>query len=572
MYKKLVLIAAIALFSGHVSAVSDVTEIAASHAHGQTFITWKDVSDGDAGSNIHYAVYRSTETITQETLSKAEKRVWNISQNSGQIYTFVFSNSGKPVDRSNPAIPGYVIETGKPPIPSGHGLAVITPDKPGKAYYAVVAESAGSACGAIVPGKNATQQPVDESPAPIEPVKVNEGKDPVSHKPVLRGEKGSSLVVSLHASGGFRGPASRGETGDYYNFFCPRAWAFREGLPGVFSVEANGPNGLKLAPVDAVQGLKDDTTPMETFWFGCACVPQWASHAEQRAYPFSERRLLWMIDWVIKAYGIDTEHVTGAGQSMGGWGSMSVLMRHPEIFAALHPTMPRMRQRGLPNAKVYPLKGDEVMDDGKTCYLDRMDTVKFVSEHHEDLPFLGWSIGRHDGFATWKEQVDMVKALTANGHGFAFAWNDGNHSEGPKPMEIVRKYYPDEKFALHKSYPAFAHSSIDNDLGTGELDDKKELKDGEKTGGINLGFVWSDLSDASNTWSVKLSNDLCQADMTVDVTPRRCQQFKLKPGEKFKWATSTGSSGEGIANAWGLVTAQKIVIKPGAATTLTISR
>jgi len=167
MHKYFGPIAGIFFLALHASAVSDVTEIVASHAHGQTFITWKDASDGDAGSNIHYAVYRSTETITPATLSKAEKRVWNIPQNSGQIYTFVFSNSGKPVDRSNPAIPGYVIEAGKPPIPSGHGLAVITPDKPGQAYYAVVAESAGSACGAIVPGKNATQQPVDESPAPL---------------------------------------------------------------------------------------------------------------------------------------------------------------------------------------------------------------------------------------------------------------------------------------------------------------------------------------------------------------------------------------------------------------------
>jgi hypothetical protein len=57
--------------------------------------------------------------------------------------------------------------------------------------------------------------------------------------------------------------------------------------------------------------------------------------------------------------------------------------------------------------------------------------------------------------------------------------------------------------------------------------------------------------------------------MTVDVTPRRCQQFKLKPAE-CKWTTSTGASGTVIADKWGLVTVPKVVIKAGMGTVLTI--
>src|SRR5271166_4235895 len=110
----------------------------------------------------------------------------------------------------------------------------------------------------------------------------------------------------------------------------------------------------------------------------------------------------------------------------------------------------------------------------------------------------------------------MVKALTTGRHGFAFAWNNGDHSSGSQPMEKVRKYYPPEKFARNSSYPAFSNSSIDNNPGNGDP------TNGDLEGGINLGFLWSDVVDEESQWSVKLANDLAKAEMTVDVTPRVC--------------------------------------------------
>jgi hypothetical protein len=44
------------------------------------------------------------------------------------------------------------------------------------------------------------------------------------------------------------------------------------------------------------------TRAMETYWFGYLCVPQHAKHTEPRAYPFTERRQEWIVDWVTKTY------------------------------------------------------------------------------------------------------------------------------------------------------------------------------------------------------------------------------------------------------------------------------
>ena len=220
------------------------------------------------------------------------------------------------------------------------------------------------------------------------------------------------------------------------------------------------------------------------------------------------------------------------------------------------------------------------MSDGKTDFYERMNMVRFVADHHEDLPFLGWCCGRHDGFASFKEQIEMIKALTAGHHGFAFAWNNGNHSTGSVPMREIKRWYPPERFARNQSYPVFGNSSIDGVLGTGEVNvsdggrARRVLKDdnGALEGGINLGFVWKDIVDENGTWSVTLRNELAKKEMTVDVTPRRCQQFKPRPGETMTWINTAGGSGTVTADKWGLVTVTRVKIKPDEETILTLKK
>ncbi|GAH43694.1 unnamed protein product, partial [marine sediment metagenome] len=232
-------------------------------------------------------------------------------------------------------------------------------------------------------------------------------------------------------------------------------------------------------------------------------MPDWAPTRAPRAYPFTERRLLWMVDQVISRYAADRESVSCHGGSMGAWGTTSFAFHHPELFASVYPDRPRTRQVGLPSLVGAPSAGQAVMDDGTTPYLQRMDSVKFAAEHHEDLPFYAWDIGRNDGFATWQEQVDMVAALTASHHGFAFMWNNGDHSGAPGGQ--LEAMYPPEKFGIHKSYPAFANSSINDKLGNGSP------TDGDLQGGINLGFDWTAVADEPKRWSASITNSLAKA-------------------------------------------------------------
>jgi hypothetical protein len=544
----------------------EVREIRVTHRHGQTFVTWSDVAAGETGAKYRYSLYRSDRPISAQNLKQAELCYHGILNNSARLFGTAFNMK----DRLDPKKPYSVIEEGGKPLPPWSGLAVHTVCKDGKAYYAVLAtDEKHSPLSPIVPGKSATIEPLEEKIALIQPIKLYDSKARGIYSPQtsITGQKGLPLRVELHGSQGQGGGA--GDYGDYYLYFATPSMGYRDGLPGVFSVEERrdkAGNYLLLRVREAIEH-PSGTRAMETFWFGYLCVPHHASHPEPRAYPFTERRQEWIIDWVIKKYAVDPERVTASGGSMGAWGSTTYALRHPERFAAVFPNRPRTRQRGLPSLVGMPAKGNAVvMDDGKTDYFARMDMVKFAETHRADLPFFGWCCGRRDGFATWQEQIDMVKAMSEARHGFAFAWNDGDHSSGAQPMARITKYYPPEKFARNQSYPAFSNSSIDQKLGTGDP------KDGDLEGGINLGFVWRDVVDEERRWSVRLSNDLAKDAMTVDVTPRRCQQFRPRAGSEVSWTTSSGQSGKAVVDAAGLATISRVPLRPGAELVLTIAR
>ena len=431
-------------------------------------------------------------------------------------------------------------------------------------------------------GESATSKPVAEKVAPSEPVKTGESAERGRYARIVKvtGEKNLPLMVQLHASSARGGPGS--DHGDYYLFWGRRDWGHRDGLPWQFTVDERAvPNTqlrrLSLYARETMAHPNGDGTK-ETYWFGYHCVPQWSGHAEPRAYNFTERRMLWLVDWAERQYHVDAQRVYAQGGSMGAWGTATFALRHPDLFAAVYPNRPRMKQHGLPSLVKVAAKAPVMMADGQTDYYERMDMVKFVSEHDGDLPFLGWCCGRHDGFASFKEQIEMVKALTAGRHGFAFAWNNGNHSSGSAAMREVMRWYPPEKFARNQSYPAFSNSSIDGDLGGGETEVREGTRirivltddNGALEGGINLGFAWTDVVDEGGKWSVSVSNELAEEEMTVDVTPRRCQRFKPRHGEQLKWTDSSGASGTVTVDRAGLVTVQRLKIILGQKTVLTI--
>ena len=555
----LILLAALHVLSGVEGLLQ--TDAKAVSRNGQTFVTWKDAAEGEAGAKYRYSLYRSDRPITKE--NPGELCYGGILNNSAKQFGYAFTIK----DRLDPAKPTCILEEGGTPLPVGSGLAVRTIRKDGKSYYAIVATDA---TGKPL-GDPAATGAVDEKVAPIQPIKLGDSKTRGKYAGSCKitGKKNLPLALDLHGSNAAGGDA--GDHGDLYLYFGTPEMGWRDGLPGLFTVLERAGVELKFFARDCIENPSGDRA-IETCWFGYFCIPVGATHKEFRAYPFTERRLKWMVTWIIETYGVDPDRVYSRGQSMGAMGSTQWAFRNPDMFAAVYPRLGRVRQSWLPTVGMPTINKGRYdkpvpMEDGVTDYFDRQDSVKWVSEHPEDLPFYAWCYGRNDWVEPWSFQIEMVKALTANKHGFALAWNNHGHdSEGARGMDRLVTHYPSSKFARNQSYPAFGNSSINDNMGNGDK------ADGDLEGGINLGFKWSDVVDEPSRWEAKISNDLNKAEMTVDVTPRRCQKFKAKPGDKFKWTNSAGGSGETAADAYGRVTVEKVRIKPGEATTLTFSK
>ncbi|MBI5083962.1 MAG: hypothetical protein HZB13_05120 [Acidobacteria bacterium] len=488
-------VAALVLLSG--SAVSAdtapaVTNIQATHHHGQTFVTWTDAKPGSDGAQYRYNVYRSLSPITNDaSLAAAQLIQASLFNNSGQLlgqFPFTQTTRLDPskrmsiVEQGSCGGPGSYTVCGNP-LPPYSGLAVHTAKATAQAYYAVITidVSQRQSKSVVSPGDNATTLAVEESVAAIVPLKYYDSKDTVhrreAHLTKLSGARGLPMWISLHGSGGGEGGL---QYGDEYVYWGDSAMGYQEGLQGKFTVHedsggsVHGVPSLIVSPLDTVW-TSDGLARLETFWFGYTALRPVAQDRTARAWPVTEARLDWLLKWAIKNYEADPARIYASGQSMGGWGISSWALRQPGLFAAVFPAMPRWRQIWIPDmqnkvTQVATTKSP-IMPDGTTPYLARMDSVAYIQEHCEqDYPFIGWGIGRYDGYATWQEQVDMVNALTACRLGFAFSWNNGNHSEGPKAAAVVAKQYQ-TAFSRNLSYPVFTNSSLDSNPGSGDPKD-----------------------------------------------------------------------------------------------------
>lgn len=534
----------------------DEKQLKVNHQHGQTFIAWHDKNI--VKENIFkYNIYRFDKPITNKNISKATIEIRGLYLNSAKIFDELWSLK----DLSKSSISKYSLNYGKPAFRENTVLGVVTIKKERHSFYAVLpVNEKGELLTKVLLGQNSMTTSLKENTGDIQPILRTKAIDssPYCH---FTDKAKLPLVLKLHP---LRGDISG--YGDIYDYFGKEKWGWRQGLPGVFSVkERRGFNGNFLNVESHSLAATPKGNLLTTWWYGYSCVPQWASHKKPKAYPFTERKLDWLLEWSIKKYKADRQRIYCTGSSMGGWGTVAYALRRPKVFAAVFPLLPQFRRGGCP--KLEKLKDGEktiIFDSNKT-FSEMIDSVAWVSRRHNDLPFIGWSIGRNDGHGAWKDQIDMVNVLTKHKYGFAFAWNNGGHSEGRSPFSQIERYYPKEKFRLNLSFPAFGNSSLNDNLGNGDK------TNGDLSGGINMGFFWDDPIETSTSWSIEISNELNKKSMAVDVTPRRCQKFKVKKNESYVWKTNDGKSGKIKSDEFGLITVKNVIIFANKKTKLTIS-
>ncbi len=485
------------------------------------------------------------------------------------------------------------VEPGKPVGP-GTGLYVHTVDKAGAFYYAVLAAEEGVVNAKDISRANSVG-PVRQAVARPEPVLYAEfrtqvGKvrftqqwysfwtvQPMSPVP-FRYDVGMAFCPELLTK-----PAPmtilRGGWGKHPT--PPRLW---HPLKGFYLCHtADQPDG---GDVDMRMGLHDSNYTLKGFDQG-----KWQ--------PFLINRQTALAKWACKAWPIDRNRVN---VHVGAWGSSD--LRYGNLYAMISGWMAAEMTKGWScwdraraiwgTPQMYEGRAD---DENPYVYTNLIDWV--LANPRAELPYVWCQVacGGHDTEIGWPPYPRFMWAMMQSKQPFVYCAASGVAvPEALKRGQIVIR--------RDRSTPAFANCSLDDNVGEGDR------RSGDALGGQVNGWVMWDcesIEDTADRYAITLwIGPRCPLpEGALDMTPRRCQKFKPKPGAEFTWtnallparaAESPGGgqpkratppaavakkgpakppegaaakpakvvrSGQAVADRYGLVTIEKLVVTKG---------
>ena len=560
--------------------------ITAVHKSGQTFITWTEMSDAET----RYNLYRSDEPITTENLNSAELITNQIPSGSGidllakQHLNLPYIKPVKDtmgpdwyqiVDVAQPADPspkGLVISTFGKPLPIGTGLYVRNINTPAVSYYAVTKiDKSGKEDRSITPGVNSTVSPVKEEVA--------------IPKPIMEKIK----------------KAESGETFRYYTHWSTKDIALKENIPFKFEVQIgegvgkgepsslilllHGAGGAETLPVptekNVVMIVPNNYTPGSPFvydwWYGYNTNCYDGDVTKGVNINFTEKRLLYILQWAKSEFNIDENRVYLTGTSMGGTGTLLFGLRHPEIFAAIFANVPHTNTGdGVSDheswfAAMWGKRSDAVKTDEGINIWDRLNMTAYVSNPANEIPYVKTVSARADVAMPWRQIPAFVRAMNDARRGFVSGWGPGVHNLAFEDRPVFERKFDIYKLAKNVSYPAFSNSSMNDDPGNGDE------ANGAPMGQMDGGYDWKILSDEKTLWSAEIRTyDDVRTIAVTDITPRRLQKMIVKKGIEYNYTNRDHSgnilqSGYIEADEVNLLTLKEIKIS-SEGNNITISR
>ena len=553
------------------------TGLDAFHRSGQTFLTWKEIHEPvradqpkwgklrailkglDRDREIRYCIYRSREPITAETLSGAERiatvkpvSCWNI---NGR-------NIEKPIDELltqyaldhhqwNPFVDArvdgpfgvdcrmerLVIRDSAEPLARGTGLYVHTTAEKGAFHYAVVTCVDGVQNTAAFTKANSLAQPLAEAPAEPRPVLQKElPRRPYWNYP----EKRYHYVRWV-------GPPYGNLPCMYYNWSVAVPNELGKAAPLELSLHRDEYSYYRTQyriEQDSVVVSPHDF-PLRTWWYGYhEAHGTLKSFRQGVIHNYTERRMLWFLDWAAGNWPLDRSRITVTG--MGGMatsGGLHLGLRHPKVFNTV--------QVGSGAWADYR---------GAVECLAKVRGGRYVPAVQRLWGKIEWGLKTNTGRSVWEEldctrriqrlpantelplvtmtdrrirqpTRDFFVAMLNRGHPIMARfgmWGGGALLPVGLTGNWSRMVHVDVRRGL--SLPAFLGP------GANPLNDSKP--DGLWAGNLNDGFRWDrdDSVDRPGRYEITL-RCVSARDRLVPaaVTLRRLQRFKATPGKTYAW-------------------------------------
>ena len=541
-------------------AVSDLRGVC---RNGQVFLQWNEYS---LPADARLSVWSSAKPLSRNSLKETDKIAALLNTKSAgdwwqNIDSFLVPRSKKAKSEEIFAgdtasekdkrrkITGFVIEEGGKPLNPAGGLHVHTPNakQTGKRYFAVTVHRGTSS---DIIAFTATKDPIDVKSGKVQAIRVRGAK-------LSPGcAKGLPLLISLHGRGGGAGVDAKGNLRGTHLLFAPASLAWREGIPFKFDLVVRKDH-VMLSLFDRVwigrtmkrgeyTDARDAVPAIATFWMGYnPDIAVSAKGPKFRFDNFTERYILFVMQWVQEYLGTDVNRTYIQGGSMGGTGAVHMATHFPDRFAAVNAFVPiysytwKKPVKGRPSAwrmtcsaGAFTPRNPALMPDGKSA-VEYGNGAKNIAVPGVDMPPIFSTNGRNDSSIPWVNNPPFFAAADKAKQFISVYWNDGGHGmSGSAPADMKIKLSQLFRFRLNESFPVFSKFSDNRNYGNGDP------KDGDISGWINRGIDWQDIKDTPQKYEITLKVYYPQIKypVTADVTVRRRQQFRFAPGTELTFA------------------------------------
>ena len=546
--------------------------LACFHRAGQVFLTWREIDNKYAGQQdilwkdykdemlrmrsgkspvATYRIYRHTRPITAASLGEAQllDEVGQFSCcDEREVKTEWKGEQIKNVKLDDARVPRTAVQPGKE-LPVGVGVYVKTTTKDGDYYYAVVSAVDGVENTLRLGAGNTTPQPVHERVAPSEPVFFS--RTPMQYQRERKlecfvwwlDEPLANLPGFIHV-GVTTGP----KKADPAPLIVHGCW-WTSGWSTVAPCPQDDGVTLQLdAHPWQVRGIHEGNGTLR-------------GYSQGRVQNYFVRQVKALLPWVEAEQHADLERVYAFS---GGWA-----WHYPEIFAATFEvlSMNPKRSPALPEVRRYwsDPKAPAPSEWGSSPY-EYWNAGQWIKDHPEvELAHMSYTPYQHTGDFGRLDKPPLCAAMRDTRHAFATMFDEGRGWSATHDADWILQIRKSDGIA------AFTHGTLDDDPGIGA--------GGDPGGQINgwLAFDARSQIDRPDRWEMTVyllgpQHNRPGAPLeqcTADVTPRRCRNFRPKPGEKFAWTNTSLADnkvvqqGTATADQHGLLTAAKVVISKG---------
>jgi hypothetical protein len=410
------------------------------------------------------------------------------------------------------------------------------------------------------------------------------------------GPKGNKVLVFKHKA--IKDMDSPGYVAQGFehgvSFMVPAGYTEGERTPRALYISLHGFGDTLDEYADAVSRWFADSDcfvlapndPLGTWFYGYSDQLPGGDPNQGTVVNYTERRVLFYVDYFASKYAVDRKRVFLAGGSMGGTGTISLALRYPDIFAGGD------AKKGATNRlychwksqceKIWGKYETGVKNNEGVNVWDWQNIAWYVEHHHGKTNWIRTYNGKEDASIPYRQlagppdvtPMSFYAALEKFGIGHECLWDGSSHSKpdpAKPPLDDWWDPFTDRTCFLRTdlSFPAFSNFSKDDNPGTGKGDcvggDNQlgdNTYDGDPHGGFNRFLRWNSttITDTAKEWSIEIKLSSGNAGYkgagaeTVDVTPRRLQKFEVKSGTTYAWKTSAAQSGKATADAEGILT------------------